>query len=60
MDNDPHPGLKEGIVDYEVLKEPHKIITAGEHVIEGIAKGTISGIFFDKSGNTQPVSFSAI
>ncbi|CAN0576528.1 unnamed protein product, partial [Ectocarpus sp. 12 AP-2014] len=35
-------------------------VTAGEHVIEGIAKGTIAGTFNDQHGEKQPVSFSAI
>ena len=45
LDIDLHPRLGERVLDYEILKEPHQIITAGEHVIEGIAKGTIIGTF---------------
>lgn len=29
IETDLHPGLKEHMVDYETLKGPHKIITAG-------------------------------
>ena len=36
LDIDLHPELREKMLDYEILKEPHQIITAGEHVIGGI------------------------
>ena len=48
------------MLDYEILKEPHHIITAGEHVIEGIAKYTIIGTFNGQHGEKQQVAFSAI
>ena len=60
MDTDLHPGLKECMRDYEVLEQPHQIVTAGEQVIEGKAKGTITGTFNDQHGKKRPVSFSAI
>ena len=41
LDIDLHSGLRERMLDYEIVKEPHEIVTAGEHVIEGIAKDTI-------------------
>ena len=59
-DIDLHPGLRERMLDYKILKEPHQIITPGEHVIEGIAKGTIIGTFNGQHGEKQQVAFSAI
>ena len=60
LDIDLHPGLRERMLDYETLKEPHQIITAGEHVIEGIAKCTIVGTFNGEHGEKHQVAFSAI
>ena len=60
LDIDLHPELRESMLDYEILKEPHQIITAGEHVIEGIAKGTIIGTFNGQHGEKQQLAFSAI
>ncbi|CAB1102163.1 unnamed protein product [Ectocarpus sp. CCAP 1310/34] len=60
MDTDLHPGLRERMLGYEISKEPHKIITAGEKVIERMGKDTITGTFNDQHGEKQPVSFSAI
>ena len=48
------------MLDYEILKEPHQIITAGEHITEGIAKGIIIGTFKGQHGEKQQVAFSAI
>ena len=47
---DLHLGLRERMLDYEILKEPHQIITAGKLVIKGIAKGTIIGTFNGQYG----------
>ena len=60
LDIDLPPGLRERMLDYEILKESHQIITAGEHVIEGIAKGTIIGTFNGQHGKKQQMAFSAI
>ena len=60
LDIDLHLGLRERMLDYEILKEPHQIIPAGEHVIEGISKGTIIGTFNDQHGEKQKMAFSAI
>ena len=55
------PGLRERMLDDEILKQPHQIIAAGEHVIEGsIGKGTIIGPFNGQQGEKQQVVFSAI
>ena len=59
-DIDLHPGLRERMLGYEILKEPHHFIPAGEHVIEGIAKGTIIGTFNGQHGAKQWVVFSTI
>ena len=56
-----HPGLRERMLDDEILKQPHQIITAGEHVIEGsIAKGTVIGPFDGQHGEKHQVAFLAI
>ena len=60
LDIDLHPGLRDRMLDYEILKEPHQIITAGEHVIEGITKGTIIGTFNGQHGEKLQVAFSTI
>ena len=60
LDIDLHLGLRERMLDYEILKEHHQTITAGEHVIEGIAKGTIIGTINGQHGEKQRVAFSAI
>ena len=59
LDIDLHPALRERMLDYEILKESHQIITAKEHVIEGTAKGTMIGTFNGQHGEKQ-VAFSAI
>ena len=48
------------MLDYEILMEPHQIITAGEHAIESIAKGTITGTIICQHAEKQQVAFSAI
>ena len=53
LDIDFHPGLRERMLYYEILKEPHQIITAGKHAIEGIAKGIITDTFNRQHGEKQ-------
>ena len=60
LDIDLNPKLRERMMDYEILKELHQIITAGEHVIEGIAKDSVIGTFNGQHGEKQQVAFSAI
>ena len=60
LDLDLHSGLRERMLDSEILKEAHQIFTAEEHVIEGLAKGTTIGTFNGEHGEKKQVAFSAI
>lgn len=60
LDIDLHPELRERMIDYKILKEPHQIVTAGKHVIDGIVKCTINGTFNGQHGEKQQVVFAAI
>lgn len=60
MDTDLYVRLKEHMVDYEILKEPHEILIAEEYGIEGIVKDTIGGILYDERGDKQLVFLSVI
>lgn len=46
--------------DYTTLDLPHKIVTAGQLVLEGIATGTNDGTVNDGSGHKRLVSFPAV
>ena len=50
-----HPGLKDKLLNYKPLQKPHKILTAGRHVLPGTATGTISGKIIDTDGKKHPV-----
>ena len=43
FDDELHPGLKDKLLNYKPLEKPHKILTAGQHVLPGTATGTVSG-----------------
>ena len=60
LDINLHLGLRERMLEYEILKEPHQVITAGEYGIESITKGTIIGTFNGQHGEKQQEAFSAI
>lgn len=48
------------MADREVLNEPQKTITAGDHIIEGVAKCNLNGTFNGQRGDSQWVSVSAV
>lgn len=54
------PGLRGLMSDYCSLDVPHKIVTAGQYVLEGIAKGTVRGHVIDVSGRENLFAFPAI
>ena len=53
------PGLQNRMMDYKALDEPHKIFTAGDHVLEGIGTGTVYGTVKEGHGRKTAISFSA-
>ena len=55
LDSNLAPGLKHRIADYKELEQPHKVITAGKHILEGVATGTIKGTVTDTDGDRQHV-----
>ena len=60
LDSDLAPGLKHRMADYKELEQPHKVITAGNHILEGVATGTIKGTVIDKDGNQHHVELAGI
>ena len=49
------PGLRGLMSDYCSLDVPHKIVTVGQYVLQGIAKGTVRGHVNDVSGHKRLV-----
>ena len=60
FDDELHPGLKDKLLNYKPLERPHKILTAGRHVLPGTATGTISGKIIDTDGNKHPVEHAGL
>lgn len=54
------PGLLALMRDYESLQVPHEIVAAGQHILHGVAAGTINGAIADDGGNKRDFSFRAI
>ncbi|CAB1109507.1 unnamed protein product [Ectocarpus sp. CCAP 1310/34] len=54
------PGLRAHMRDVERLRVPHTIVAAGQHVLKGVATGTIFGAVTDDNGNDRHVSFRGI
>ena len=55
-----HPGLKDKQLNYKTLEKPHKIVTAGRHVLQGITTGTVSGAIADMKGNRHQVDLAGL
>ena len=53
------PGLQNRMMDYKALDELHKILTAGDHVLQGISTGTVHGTVKDGHGRKSVINFSA-
>ena len=54
------PWLQEFVTDYSVLSAPHTIVTAGQHVLHGVAADTVLGIISDDGGLERVDSFHAV
>ena len=53
------PGLQNHMMDYNALDEPHKIYTAGDHVLEGLGTGNVHRTVKDGYGRKIASNFSA-
>ena len=55
------PRLQDMMSDYCVLDVPHTIIAAGsQHVLQGVATGTVQGTVIDDGGRERNFSFQAV
>ena len=54
------PWLQEFMTYYRVLSVPHTIVTAGQHVGQGVSTGTVRGTISDDGGLERVVSFHAV
>lgn len=48
------------IADFAELEQPHRIVTVGKHVLEGIATATVTGAVTDQDGKQHQVALSSI
>ena len=46
--------------DYCVLDFPHTVVAAGQHVLQGVASGTVQGTVIDDGVREIIVSFQAV
>lgn len=53
------PGLQDFMSDVEVLQVPHTIVAAGQHLLKGVATGTVNGTVVDDGGTECHASFRA-
>ena len=60
FDDELHPSLKHKLLNYKPLEKPHKILTAGRHVLSGTVTRTISGKIIDTDGNKHPVEHAGL
>lgn len=60
LDNELAPGLKLRTEDYKEPEQSHKVITAGKHILEGVATGTIKGTDTYKDDTQQDVGHAGI
>ena len=54
------PRLQDMMNDYSVLDVPHAIVAAGQHVLQGVATGTVQGTVFDDGGRERNFFFQAV
>ena len=52
--------LQEFMTDYSALSVSHTIVTAGQHVLHGVATGTVRSTTSDDGGLERVVSFYAV
>ena len=60
VDEELIPRLRDSMQDYEKLKEPKIIVTAGHKEIFATATGTIWGYIADQAGQCVPVRISVM
>ena len=53
------PRLQDIMSDYCVLDVPYTIVAAGQHVLEGVATGTVQGTVIDDGGRERNFFFQA-
>ena len=46
--------------DYCVLDVPHAIVAAGQHVLHGVATGTVQGTVIDDGGRERYFALQAV
>ena len=54
------PRLQDIMSDYCVLDVPYTIVAAGQHVLEGVATGTVQGTVIDDDGLERFFFFQAV
>lgn len=54
------PGLLAKMRDVQHLRVPHTIVAAGQHLLQGVATGTVCGVVADNRGQELPISFRVI
>ena len=54
------PRLQDMTSDYCVLDVPHTIVAAGQHVLQGVATGTVQVTVVDDGGRESNFSFQAV
>ena len=54
------PRVRAHICDVENLQIPHTIVAAGQHLLKGVATGTIFVAVADDNGNEQSVSVRVV
>ena len=55
-----NPWLQEFMTDYSILPVPHTIGTAGQHVLQGVATGTVRSTISYDGGLERVVSFHVV
>lgn len=60
LDGELARGIQLRMTNYAELKQSHRIVTAGNRVVEDIATGTISGAVTDRDGKKRLLGFSVI
>ena len=54
------PRLQDMMSDYCVLDVPHTIVAAGQHVLQGVATGTVEGTVIDDGGRERIFCFQVV
>ena len=54
------PRLQDMMSDYWVLDVPHTVVAAGQHVLHGVATGTVQGTVIEYGGRERNSFFRAV